>query len=202
MQGKDKLKNIIVFGTGAIANYLVSNIKPGVNVLAFMETNPIEDREILGKPVISLKDFHNWEYDYVVVAFGESILGIQQLVGMGVDQEKIVAYSYTDNRVCFSELQRELVQMVDRRINYGKICKLFNVFPKNYYVCTVNNPNHQLDIQYDFVREHTLELIIQEIKRKNVEGDMAELGVFRGEFSSKMSCDSESERNLCETTLV
>lgn len=39
------------------------------------------------------------------------------------------------------------------------------------------------DIRKDFVREETTYLMAKEIKRKNLEGSIAELGVYRGDFT-------------------
>lgn len=41
--------------------------------------------------------------------------------------------------------------------------------------------------KWDYFRYRELELIIQEIKRKNISGEMAEVGVYKGEFSARMN---------------
>lgn len=40
----------------------------------------------------------------------------------------------------------------------------------------------------DYVRIKCLELAVKEIRKKNVRGEIAELGVFRGEFSQYLNC--------------
>lgn len=42
-------------------------------------------------------------------------------------------------------------------------------------------------LQYDYARIRTLELLIEEIKRKKLQGSMAEVGVFQGSFAKIMS---------------
>jgi O-methyltransferase len=51
-------------------------------------------------------------------------------------------------------------------------------------------PDFKADIdsdQLDYFRFRELELLSHEIKRKQVKGELAEVGVFRGDFSSKMN---------------
>lgn len=45
----------------------------------------------------------------------------------------------------------------------------------------------KLDINMDYVRYRSLELCMSEIKRKNIPGNMAEVGVYKGSFSEKLS---------------
>ena len=75
-------------------------------------------------------------------------------------------------------LHRELK---DRFIN-----ELFDIPQKAFYLCAMNQIESDI-VESDFVREQTLALLANEIKRKNVNGDVAELGVFRGDFSKKIN---------------
>ncbi len=45
----------------------------------------------------------------------------------------------------------------------------------------------KLAISFDFVRHTTLELCYEEIILKNIKGNVAELGVYKGEFSQKLN---------------
>lgn len=63
-----------------------------------------------------------------------------------------------------------------------------------YYDHVANQPWHypvfteKLDSdQLDYFRFRVLELLSQEIKRRNVPGEMAEVGVYQGDFSSRMN---------------
>ncbi len=44
-----------------------------------------------------------------------------------------------------------------------------------------------LDINLDYVRYRTLELCMSEIKKKDIHGNMAEVGVYKGSFSEKLN---------------
>ena len=58
------------------------------------------------------------------------------------------------------------------------------------------------EISKDYVREKTLYLLSKEIKSKKIKGNIAELGVFKGEFSSKLNrylCDKERKIYLFDT---
>lgn len=55
-------------------------------------------------------------------------------------------------------------------------------------------------LQYQDIRVASLRLIAQEIKDRNVPGELAELGVFRGEFASVMNAlFPEKELHLFDT---
>lgn len=65
-----------------------------------------------------------------------------------------------------------------RELGYGS--------QKVFYLRAMNQTESHI-VESDFVREQTLALLANEIKRKNVNGDVAELGVFRGHFSKNMN---------------
>lgn len=75
------------------------------------------------------------------------------------------------------------------------IPEIFDLPEKRYYLCSMIKADMKMPIEYDFVREKTLELLIDEIKRKNITGSCAELGVYRGEFARKIN-GSLSDRTL------
>ena len=63
------------------------------------------------------------------------------------------------------------------------------------YTINLNYSGSTFQFNYDYVRYGTISLISEEINKNNVEGDIAELGVYRGEFSSVLNA-SFPERNL------
>lgn len=65
-------------------------------------------------------------------------------------------------------------------------------FLKNYNLYVVKSLSFYskkslLDANLDFVRYESLELCANEIKLKNVEGNLAEVGVYKGNFSEKLN---------------
>lgn len=178
---------IILFGTSVLAEFLAKHIKSDVKIVAYM--NSVAPKDNIGElPVITLNDLDNYDYDYIVIAFSDISKGLEQLEEKSICKDKIVSYSfngvysYKDNM--FQKASEELLHslMCD-----SVISKLFDLSPKKYYLCSMNILEDQEIIEYDFVREQTLALIAKEIKRKGLRGNVAELGVFQGEFSKKIN---------------
>lgn len=67
----------------------------------------------------------------------------------------------------------EAIQPVSRRMGYD------NVSPSRWR----RESKDKEGLQVDYVRFRTLELLSEEIKKKGLKGAVAELGVFRGDFS-------------------
>lgn len=92
------------------------------------------------------------------------------------------AYLYANNE--FQNYSREYVH---KELHDCLIPELFELPRKEFYLCAMNIPENHTIIERDFVREQTLELLSKEIRRKNVQGNVVELGVYKGEFSKKIN---------------
>ena len=178
---------VILFGTSALAEFLSSHIRNEVEIIAYM--NSIEPKDSIGGiPVITLEDLDNYDYDYVVIAFSDIMMGLKLLEEKGVSKDKIVSYSfngayyYKDNA-----FQEECDELLHNRMCDNAVSKLFDLPSKKYYLCSMNIPEDREIIDSDFIREQTLVLIAKEIKRRGLKGNVAELGVFKGEFSRKIN---------------
>ena len=178
-------KRIVIFGTGSISKFLTEHRQSETEIIAYMTSNG--DDNIEGKVVISMDQLKQIEYDYVVVAFGNTPKGIEMLKRANVPLEKIVGYAYSGADYEHNLLQQECDRLVHKNLADEKIPELFNLPQKKYYVCGMNIQENQNIISRDYVREQTLSLLAEEIIRKHVRGDVAEIGVSQGILARKIN---------------
>lgn len=181
------MKKIIFFGTGGLAQFLVKYLKKDVTIVAYIDSYE-NGGNINGVPVLPVGRIAEIEYDYIVIAFSDVEKGKKILVGQGVAAEKIIGYHYNgaynyDN----NPYQQECDALLQNALCTKKIEDFFELPEKKYYLCSMNIPDERTIIEHDFVREQTFALLAREIIRKNVPGNVAELGVFKGEFSKKIN---------------
>lgn len=179
---------IVIFGTGGLAEFLVKYVKKDVTIVGYCDSYDYAERKINGIPVVSVDSLRELNYDYIVIAFSDVEQGKKILIEQGVDAKKIVgyhfnfAYNYDKN-----PYQIKCDKLLQDELSTKEIENLFELPEKKYYLCSTNVPEKREIIEQDFVREQTLAFLASEIKRKNIVGNIAELGVFKGEFAKKMN---------------
>lgn len=178
---------IVFFGTGGLAQFLVQYIKSNVSIVAYINSY-VDVENIDGVPVLPVSALEKIEYDYIIIAFSDVERGKKILIDQGVTADKIIGYHYNgaynyDN----NPYQIECDKFLQDELCTKRLGDFFELPEKKYYLCSMNIPDERIIIEHDFVREQTLALLAHEIKRKNVYGNVAELGVFKGEFSKKIN---------------
>jgi hypothetical protein len=112
------MKNIIIFGTGVTAERLYNLLDfSRVNILAYADNNPSRwDLLIKGTKVVNPKYINEYEYDYIVIAsqYTEEILN--QLIGIGVNPNKVFQYFKFIN-----QLTNPLKQLFDEYLAVSNI---------------------------------------------------------------------------------
>lgn len=184
-----KETRVVLFGAGALSKLLTEHLREQTKIVAYLVTGMNGDinGDINGTPTISLEKLQEIEYDYIVVAFGNTIKGIDILEKAGVPKDKIVGYAYTGLLYEESLIQRECSRMVREKVRNEKIPELFDIAAKDYFVCGMNVLEDRRVIERDFVREQTLAFLAEEINRRNIKGNVAEIGVSKGEFAKKIN---------------
>lgn len=178
-----------MFGTKGYARLLTWYLKTDVEIIGYLDTlSPIDnihyetgDGRIYGGGV-SLEDLKSIQFDYIVCAFENVHLGKKVLMDFGIPERKIVGYACS-----IKSLISYCNEYVHSVTNDEKIPLLFNIEQKKYFPCSMNKPFLLQNIGTDFIRERCLQLFCDEIIKKNVKGSMAEVGVFKGDFASKMN---------------
>lgn len=182
---------LIIFGAGAIANYLSERIKADkVEIVVYIDNiNNSQGVSINGVPVVALDKIVQYQYDYVIIGFSDVMKGFRALEEYGVPKEKIVAYAFANDKCDYRQnyWQNEINRIMHNELNDEIITELFQLPVKNNYLCSMYIEEEQEVIERDFVREQTLALIAKEIRRKGLRGNVAELGVYKGSFSKKIN---------------
>lgn len=176
---------VILFGTGALSKFLTEHLKERTKVVAYLVTGVSEI--INGIPTIPLEKLPETEYDYIVVAFGNTMKGIEILEKAGVTKDKIVGYAYTGMSYEENLIQKECSRIAREKLHSEKIPELFDIPEKEYFICGMNILENRDVIKRDFVREQTLAFLAEEINRRNIKGSIAEIGVSQGEFAQKIN---------------
>ena len=179
------MKKIVLFGTGSISKFLAMHIKEEVEIVAYLADN--EHGILNGVPVVAFNDLKNIEFDFIVVAFGNSIKGIEILKDKGIPDEKIVGYAYTGLLYKDNCIQQTLNEIKHNLIRDEQIPYLFDLTTREIYLCDTNVIKNEAIISRDFVREQTLSNLATEIYRNKVEGCVAEIGVSKGIFAQKIN---------------
>ena len=176
--------NIYIWGTGRLVGKVVGKYIDAKDVKAFVD-NDNSKKSYMGKPVVHPSDLRGKDYDAIVVAnlFRKEIS--EQCEELGIDLSKVIfAYENCD--------------MVDVNKDYAfvesVVGKRFSDVIKNRYhairgvetygdLCFANENVMGGYFATDYVRMKCFELAVKEMRKKNVPGNVAEVGVFRGEFA-------------------
>lgn len=182
------MKKIIIYGTGAIANFLVTHINnASAQIVAYANSydygNTIND--II---VINDVDICNYTFDYIIIAFSNPSRGFEKLISMNIERKKIIAFTPMTDLSYLNRLSSTCNADLHSYLNDNELSNLFHLDTINYHLCAMHTYQNYTDIiEHDYVREQTLALLAEEINRKKLSGNVAELGVYKGEFSKKLN---------------
>lgn len=176
--------DVYIWGTGPLAGKIAGHMMLPEGIRGFID-NYFTGHEFMGRPVIR-PDSIKGPYDAIVVASTYSDEIYQQSKKIGLDIGRMI-FPFAN------------VQMEDLNKDYGFVEKILG----NRYAEIVKHRNHMIqdceaegymclrgsalkqDRSYksDFVRHRVFELCVKEIKKRKLEGAVAELGVYRGQFA-------------------
>ncbi len=176
---------IILFGTGSISKLLTQHIKENTAIVAYLTTDGNDYIDDI--PVVDFEKLNTIEYDYIVVAFGDSVKGVKILADYGVPKEKIVGYAYIGVPYESNVFQQSVEKQVAELIRDERIPDLFDVPRRGMYLCGVNVLDDKDIIHRDYVREQTLYYLAKEIYRNQTPGNVVAVGVAAGEFERKIN---------------
>lgn len=182
--------NVVMWGIGDRTKYFLNlDYFLGCNIVGFVcadeEISDFEGKKVYGKR--ELADSQD-AFDYLIIAneFYEEIL--LECDELGIDKNKIVM---TDN-----------ISLEPYRTYYKRLAvvsrELYELLEKTPYILVKRNESDIVDTDMrmgkdkyarsiymqDYFRFRTFELVAHDLLDKNLEGAVAELGVFRGHFSS------------------
>lgn len=182
------MKKIYVWGTGVVLARVLENWMDINSVIAFVDNNP-EKKEYLGKPVI-LPEKIQEPFDAIVIANMHAREIRQQCIELGICLDKVVFLYNNVSTVDFNSDYQFVEEILGKR--YSEIVKERYKVVREISLSEKNGANDSLKkmpmYKDDYVRVKTLELIARLIEEEKIEGSIAELGVFKGEFSRCLNC--------------
>lgn len=180
---------LLIWGTGRLTGKVVGKHIPIEQIQAFID-NSGKEITYMGKPVLKPEEVCGMEYDAVLVAnmFSREIREQCLELDIPLDRviflyhncimqdinedygfiEKIVGKEYTD----IIKNRYHIVRGVEA---YGQLCLSDATFSQKGYM------------ESDYVRMKSFELAVKEIRKRNVAGAVAEVGVFKGEFAQYLN---------------
>lgn len=176
---------ILIWGTGRICTKVVLDI-PSDRVVGYIDSKR-KGNEFAGKKLYKPDKLHNVEYDAIIVATVYA-REIYELCKKNDINLKKVIFAYGNayikdlnedydfiNKICGK-------QYSDSIKNRYHLCREENFIAKPQYF-NMSNYQDTSTVQNDYMRVKTFELLVAEIDGRGINGSVAELGVFRGEFA-------------------
>lgn len=204
---------VYIWGTGQIAsNYLKQNELSKDAIIGFIETQKSKD-SFIGKRVYEPYEAAKLnDYDYILVCvnyYGREILDVCKEVGINTNKVILIDnWEWIDSSTMKKPLQACCKKISENGIDVQSLFpKLYNQYIKEcdiqagrYIVISRNgydlveddalilqNEFSGREYQMDYFRYRTFELVANEIIKNNVDGNVAEVGVFKGTFSKMIN---------------
>lgn len=189
---------ILIFGAGEGGRKATEMLNhENVEVLAYVDNDLSKlGHKINEMYIINPNMINNYKYDYILIASMYYDEIYNQLIRLGVEDNKIIKV-----RLFNSKNSKELMkELFNRNLEYSNIFikdVLHRVIDR-YFICDMDNFDSNRNLEFhkfedcviggvDYVRVSTVELISREIQENAIEGSVAELGVYRGDFTRVLS---------------
>ena len=179
------IMRIFIWGTGRLVGMVVGRYIQIENVEAFID-NDRHKKSYMGKNVFLPMEIVNMEYDAICVCnvFSKEIY--KQCIELGIDTNRVI-FLYNN------------CSILDMNKNYDFIKNVLgqeyaDIIQKRYHLIRGTEAYGNMFLtqekwlgggyeETDYVRIKSFELAVKEIRKRNVSGAVAEVGVFRGEFA-------------------
>lgn len=188
------MKKIAIYGTGRVAEYFMNNYDfKGEKLSLFIETKKSRE-EFLGYPVIDLKDatddidiiyFANTYADTVFAALEQGINPEKMVVVNKLLWETFIARNGEKNVKYISEFAEKYEKSRNKDGRARKVLMTTMNNPIDMFNCDCVEELLGMKIirSDDYCRFGTMRLLFDEIISNNVQGSLAELGVYQGELA-------------------
>lgn len=186
------MKKVAIYGTGNVGRVFYEwHDFENEKLEYFIETNP-DKSEFLGERVIGIDKIDS-EIDIIYIA-NSYLETVYECLDKGISKDKLVfeniilyrqyinAYGKID--IAYDEkfaMQYEIELCKPEYVMTRKMKKEMKIYEKE-----IDSTNLYITSN-EYCRYATLELLIEEIKENNINGELAELGVYRGDFSKYMN---------------
>lgn len=206
--------NVYIWGTGIYAStYLNTNEIKSEDIVGFVESKRSRDF-FRGKKIFEPYEVaENNDYDYILVlAAGNANKKIYDTcVSVHIDTSRLILFdnlnwTYHCNGMsplwkCFKEIHKNSADIRTQfPILYRWQSGIYTVTPRSLfdiadtYSLMKTIPFHSNEYRSDYLRFRTFELIADELINQKVEGNVAELGVYKGAFSAIINAKFPSKK--------
>lgn len=186
---------IFIYGTGnGAVKYYNSIKKDYVEVLGFLDSDKSkEGSNLLNKRVFHPESIKDIEYDYIMIA-SQYIEIYDFLLQHGFKYKKIIQIYDFEEIINIQFEKFKIGQEISDMHSAKYVLSRMIEYSKKEFL------DDEMDDKYDFFRYKTLQLIADEIYSNNVQGEVAEVGVYRGSFASMInSCFKDRMLYLFDT---
>lgn len=195
------MKNVLVYGTGKTANYMIKRECSEIISIKGVIDKYKEDDIWEGYKVYKPEDIHKVKYDEIWLC-SSYIEAYEECINVGVNKEKLVI----SNAVLFEKYSELNDGIVDIRYRKRESDEYETYVATQHNVVSIRSMNRYLDVEgfikdslgnwynAEYVRYATLKLLAEEIKRNNVEGATAELGVYKGDFARLINKEFDTRK--------
>lgn len=182
------MKKISIYGIGKMADYFMKNHDfTDEEIVEYIETTP-KLSSYQGKRVVNVQSM-NKKVDriYLVNSYIETLTS---LLAIGVEKKKIIIcntllwknYSYSNTEENGVVYDKNFAEEYEKKQGTQNVLAESMIYYKNKNTTKLKNGINIVDMK-DYCRYTTLELLIEQIKDNSIDGSLAELGVFKGDFS-------------------
>jgi len=150
-----------------------------VEVVACFSNTPTVDRIMNVQVFDNLTKFILIPASYIVLALRDVASAKRQLINAGVPNDQIISFYNSGDTDLLKYVQND-VKSLNKLLGFNlRLPSISNMWL---------HPNSENTFDdFDWVRNNTFELVISQIKEKNIFGSIAELGVYRGDQASIIS---------------
>lgn len=175
---------VLLFGTGSGCEDLMSLLDfSKVEIVAYVDNNCSTTGKIYnGKEVVMPYEIDRYQYDYVIITTRHYDDIEKQLLNLNIEKDKIIGLykNYSKNMLSDINQKHDILKSIS------------NSIIEPYYVCSMQNIGRSRNMNLfvdndDYVRISSLELVAHEICSGNIQGSVAELGVYQGDFAKKIN---------------
>jgi O-methyltransferase len=170
-------KNVILFGTGSGLKDILSILPERVNVVALCDNDEKKHGTLIyNYKVIAPKNIADYTFDYIVITTQATDVIKAQLKTLGVSDNKVLLINQGNNSTIQQSVNSN-IQILNTELGF----KIPEIGLSTMYLWpnTLSNATSS----GDYVRYMALQLVSEQINSRKLKGSVAELGVYRGDFS-------------------
>ncbi len=184
-----KKMELLIWGRGIKFSLLKDRFIDMSSVIGFVDNDKSLDA-YLDRPIYAPEQINSLEYDALIVASNSTEAIYRQCIEEGIELSKTI-FLYRNWQLQPLNDTYDLMEKV-----FGKEFTCFH--KRKYHVVnapTVDETDYDLTSEYitdrlfidDYVRIRSMLMAAKEITENNIIGDIAELGVFRGDFAVNLN---------------